>query len=383
MRRVFDEKRRRSVAVQPVGEHGGARERLAFEAFGGVSPQTRDSADVHCPGFAVRARERSRRVQNTDIRQTELRPLGAGELLDRAVTLFVRDFVPIVTVLAVVIVPIVLFQALIAPKSGQVFNDLGRVFSAAGNRGATEAATAALSRDGGSSSMSFLLFAAGGVARLLMWSAIIALIATAYAGSRITFRQAYRVGVQRWLPQLVVALTFLVLGLVTRGPAVHRVPARRDPRSACSSRLNQFLVAVVVGVVLGLFVLAAFAIVLSWVLMAYELAAVAVVTETANPSRPSESRCGAGSGAACGVRTIVGGLVVFVVSEAGSLPLVAIAVTVTALTHVDVLYFAILGVGSVLLEGLVAAFVVVFAVDVRVRREGFDIIAAEPPPILQ
>jgi hypothetical protein len=83
------------------------------------------------------------------------------------------------------------------------------------------------------------------------------------------------------------------------------------------------------------------------------------------------------------VRTIVGGLIVFVVSYVGSLPLLAVAVTLTAVTHVDALYFAIVGVGSVLLEGLVAAFVVVFATDVRVRREGFDILGAESPPILQ
>ena len=81
-------------------------------------------------------------------------------------------------------------------------------------------------------------------------------------------------------------------------------------------------------------------------------------------------------------RTIVGGLVVFVVSEVGALPLVAVGATVTALTHVDVLYYAIVGLGTVLLEGIVAAFVVVYAVDVRVRREGFDIIAAEPPAVL-
>jgi hypothetical protein len=46
------------------------------------------------------------------------------------------------------------------------------------------------------------------------------------------------------------------------------------------------------------------------------------------------------------------------------------------------LYFAVLGAGSVVLEGIVAAFVVVFAVDFRVRREGFDILAAEPPPAM-
>jgi hypothetical protein len=35
-----------------------------------------------------------------------------------------------------------------------------------------------------------------------------------------------------------------------------------------------------------------------------------------------------------------------------------------------------------LLEGLVAAFVIVFAVDVRVRREGLDILAVEAPPVI-
>jgi hypothetical protein len=321
-------------------------------------------------------------VQNTELRQTELRPLGAGELLDRAVTLFVREFVPIVTVLAVVIVPVVVLQALIAPKSGQVFTDLGRVFSSAGNRGAQEAAAAALSRDGGSNALTFMLFAVSSVGRLLMWSAIISLIATAYAGSRITFGHAYRVGFQRWLPQVVVALVFLVLGGVTVIPLLIAYLLVVILLGVLAG-FNQFIAAVAVGVVGGLIVISAFAVVLSWVFMMYELAAVAVVTETANPIEAIGIALRRGFARGTRVRTIVGGLVVFVVSEVGSLPLIAVAVTLTAITHVDVLYFAVLGVGSVLLEGIVAAFVVVFAVDVRVRREGFDIIAAEPPPIRQ
>ena len=321
-------------------------------------------------------------MQNTELRQTELRPLGAGELLDRAVTLFVREFVPIVTVLAVVIVPVVVLQALIAPKSGQVFTDLGRVFSAAGNRGASEAAAAALSRDGGSNALTFLLFAVSSIGRLLMWSAIISLIATAYAGSRITFGHAYRVGFQRWLPQVVVALAFLVLGGVTVIPLLIAYLLVVILIGVLAG-FNQFIAAVAVGVVGGLIVISAFAVILSWVFMMYELAAVAVVTETANPIEAIGIAMRRGFARGTRVRTIVGGLVVFVVSEVGSLPLIAVAVTLTAITHVDMLYFAVLGVGSVLLEGIVAAFVVVFAVDVRVRREGFDIIAAEPPPIRQ
>jgi hypothetical protein len=333
-------------------------------------------------GFAARARERLRGVQNTELRQTELRPLGAGELLDRAVTLFVRDFVPIVTVLAVVIVPFVLLQALVAPKAGRVFADLAQVFSAAGNRAATEAAAASLTRDGGSSTLSFLLSAVQIVGRLLMWSAIISLVATAYAGSRVTFGEAYRIGFQRWLPQVVVALVFVVLGVLTAIPLLLGYVLVVIVVGLLAG-FGQFIPAVIVGIIGGLIVFVGFAVVLSWVFMMYQLASVAVVTETPNPIEAIGTGLRRGFARGMRVRTIVGGLIVFVVSYAGSLPLLAVAVTLTAMTHIDVLYFAIVGVGSVLLEGLVAAFVVVFAIDVRVRREGFDIIAAEPPPILQ
>jgi hypothetical protein len=270
--------------------------------------------------------------------------LGAGELLDRAVTLFVRDFLPIVIVIAVVIVPVFIFQAIVAPKAGHVFTDVGRVFSSMGNKGATESAAEALTRDSGSNGLTFLLFAVSSIGRLLMWSAVIGLVT---------------------IVPLVIAYVLLLL-LVGVFAAV-----------------NQPIAAAVVGVAGGLIVLSGFAVVLSLVFMIYQLASVAVVTETPNPIEAVGTALRRGLARGMRRRTIVGGLVVFVVSEVGALPLVAVAATVTALTHVDVLYFAILGVGTVLLEGIVAAFVVVYAVDVRIRREGFDIIAAEPPPVLQ
>ena len=69
-------------------------------------------------------------------------------------------------------------------------------------------------------------------------------------------------------------------------------------------------------------------------------------------------------------------------SQAGSIPLIVVGALASAATHIDALYFAVIGAGAVLLEGLVATFVVVYAVDVRVRREGWDIIAAETPPAI-
>ncbi|HEY6234763.1 MAG TPA: hypothetical protein VIW69_06675 [Candidatus Elarobacter sp.] len=321
-------------------------------------------------------------MQNTEIRHSELRPLGAGELLDRAVTLFVRDFVPIVTVLAAVLVPLVVFQALVAPNSGQVFSDIGRVFSAAGNPAQSQAAAQALSRDGGSNGLTFLLLAVSMVARLLMWSAIVSLVATAYAGSRISFGSAYRVGVQRWFPQVVVALTFTVIGTVTSLPLAMAY-LLVAVLAGLLAGLHQFIAAVVVGIIGAVIVFSAIAVVLSWVFMTYQIASVAVVTETSNPIEAIGTALRRAFARGIRWRTVAGGLVVFVVSQVGTFPLIAVAIALTVLTHVSVLYFAVLGVGSVLLEGIVAAFVVVFAVDIRIRREGFDIIAAEPPPVLQ
>jgi hypothetical protein len=132
----------------------------------------------------------------------------------------------------------------------------------------------------------------------------------------------------------------------------------------------------------GLAVLAAFAIGISWVFMAYELATFAVVTETANPIEAVGTAVRRGLARGMRWRTVVGGLVVLLVSQAGSIPLLVVGSLASAATHVDALYFAVIGAGAVLLEGLVATFVVVYAVDVRVRREGWDIIASETPPAI-
>lgn len=308
--------------------------------------------------------------------------MGAGELLDRAVTLFVRDFVPIVTVLAVVIVPLVVFQAIIAPKTGQVFGDLGRIFSAAGNRAASQAAAEALSRDSSTNGLTFLLYLVSAVSRLLMWSAIVAVIATAYAGARVSFGDAYRVGISRWFAQAVVALTFLVIGVITAIPLAIAYLLVAILIGLLAG-LNQFVAAVVVGIIGALAVFAVIAVLLSWIFMTYQLASVAVVTETANPVEAIGTALRRGFARGIRWRVVVGGLVVFVVNQVGAFPLIGVAAALTMLTHLNLLYFAIVGVGSVLLEGIVAAFVVVYAVDIRVRREGFDLIAAEPPPVPQ
>jgi hypothetical protein len=315
------------------------------------------------------------------VQNAELRPLGAGELLDRAVTIFVRRFVPIVVVIALTLVPVTALSAIANPHAGQIFTDFGRMMGSLGDPVASQHAAEQLSQSDRTSGFAVAVVFITLVVRLAMWSAIVAVVAGAYSGSRVTVAQAYRIGLQRWLAQVIVALAFGVMGIVALIPAFIAYLLVVIAVAALAA-LHFVLATIIVGIVFGLAVLAAFAIVSAWVFMTYELASVAVVTEEPNPVSAISVALRRAFARGMKRRTIVGGLVVFAISQIGTLPLIGLAALLAAVTHYDGLYFAVFGAGSVLLEGLVAAFVVVFAVDVRVRREGLDILAAETPPAI-
>jgi len=314
------------------------------------------------------------------VQNTELRPYGAGELLDRAVTLFVRHFGPIVVVLALTIVPLTALQAYVAPGSARVFSDLAQVLTATSPGAQREAADAMTFHQGNSGAIVGILFL-GAVVRLWMWGSVIALIASAYSGGHATIAAAYRLGLQRWLPMVVVTFAFIVIGIVV-GIPLFVAYFLLIVVVAATAFFKLLAVTFAVAIIGGLIVLAAFVIGVSWVFMAYELATFAVITETANPFDAVGTAVRRGLARGMRWRTVIGGLVIGLVSQAGAVPLLAVGALASAATHIDVLYFAILGAGAVLLDGLVATFVVVYAVDVRVRREGWDILAAETPPAI-
>ena len=309
------------------------------------------------------------------MQNTELRPLGAGEMLDRAITLYVRRFPQIVLVLAVVSVPVILLQAIVAPQSAHIWADLAQVFTSAGSA-ASRRAGETMAADSRFTPLAFVVTFIAVFVRVLMWSAVVAVVAAAYGGTRTTLADAYRLALKRWFPQLVVGLTFLILGGVASIP-VFIVYFVFIGALIALSALQQTVAVVIVGVIAFLVFIVAFAIVGSFVFMAYELAAVAVVTETGNPLEAVQIALRRAFGRGMKRRTVVAGLVLFLVSQAGSFPLVGLAALASVLTHVDALYFAIVGVGGVLLDGIVASFAVVYAVDVRVRREGYDLLLAQ------
>jgi hypothetical protein len=299
---------------------------------------------------------------------SELRPLGAGEVLDRAVTLFVRRFVPLAVVLAVSVVPLMILEAVIAPGTANIYSDMARVFTASG-RAESNAAAAQVTRDQGSMAAMSVVVLLTYALRFLTWSAILTIVA---APAAIGVGAAYRAGLRYWFAQVVAAIAFMILGMLALIPAFVLYVLAIVVVAALAA-LHALTVAVIVGILAGVVVLALFAAVGSWVYMTYAVATTAIAIERVGLVASITLALRRTLSRATWWRAIIAGLIIGLLTGGGELLFVAAGAVVGALAHVPVLMFAFAGVGQILVQGLLAAFVVVFATDMRVRREGFDL----------
>ena len=312
------------------------------------------------------------------MQNTELRPLGAGEILDRAVTLFVRRFVPLVVVLAAAIVPVLILEAVIAPGSTRLIGDMGALITASG-RAQSTSAIETLTKDQGGAAQYFFVIAISYATRILMWSAILAVASSAYAGASTSLGAAYRVGVRKWFPQAVVAIAFFIVAMLCAVPffiayliAIAGVVAL--------SALHATVVAVIFGVIAGLVMFGWIALAGSWVFMTYQVASAALVIEDAGPVAAITAGVRRTLSRQTFWRTVLGGMILFAVTQGAVVLFAVVGIALSSLTHIPALSFAILGGGQIVVDGLLAVFVVVFVTDLRVRREGLDLVALSSLP---
>ena len=313
------------------------------------------------------------------MQNTELRPLGAGEILDRAVTLFVRSFAPLVLVLAAAIVPVLLFEALVAPGSTRMITDMGAVFTA-GGKAQTARAIDALTKDQGGAAQYALVIVVSYAIRVMMWSAILAVASAAYAGASIGLGAAYRIGLRKWFSQVLVGLTFLVLGTVASVPFFVAYLVAIAVIFALIGALHVEIVAIVFGVLAGVAIVGGMALIGSWTFMTYEVASAALVIENVGPIEAVTRGIRRTASRQTFWRTVLGGLILFLVTQGAVLLFTTAGIVLAAITRVPSLSFAILGGGQIVVDGLLAVFVVVFVTDVRVRREGLDLAALAAAP---
>lgn len=300
----------------------------------------------------------------------EIRPRTLGEILDRAVSLFTRHAAPLITILAIVGIPLLILQLMFLPETTRGMNELQRVFAAGHDPQAMQRVLAEMNAGQNTAVLGrywlfeFLLGPLGAVAVFFaMWQL--------FTGMAVNVGAVYQVAIRRWFAAIITSLGFGVICVGALIPLVIVFVVVAIGIAAISHALP--VVGIVVGIVLWLAVLAAFLASFSVFYVAWQLAFIAVATEQPNPFRA----IGLGlrrtfTGGAL-VKSILVGLVTLAISFGGTLLLAAVSGGIAALTHIATLYEILLAIGGLFLNGVIAAFLVGYALDVRVRREGFDL----------
>ncbi len=153
----------------------------------------------------------------------ELRPLGFGEIFDRAVTLYIRNLVPFVAIVMVLVLPLALLQYLIDVGSQPQFDAMIRIFE---NPGRTQHIPTIFDSPGTLASLGIVLLLSYTLWPFVL-NAVAVGVARLYRDRPVQFRACFEVVLARW-PQILgvigiellivlawyFATTMLVIGVV-------------------------------------------------------------------------------------------------------------------------------------------------------------------------
>jgi hypothetical protein len=143
----------------------------------------------------------------------ELRPLGFGEIFDRAVTLYIRNFVPFAAIVAVLIVPLAILQFVLNLSSQPEFDAMVRAFQHPG-QASTERIPTIFDSPVAVGVLAVTLLLAYVMGPFAM-NAVAVGVARVYRSRPVEFRACYEAVLNRW-PQILgmIGIEFLVvLGL--------------------------------------------------------------------------------------------------------------------------------------------------------------------------
>jgi len=302
-----------------------------------------------------------------------LRPLGLGEILDRAVTLCVRHFVVFALIWVVFVLPLVICQFLGTEDQSKIFGALADVLKSA-NSGKTSDSNTILSAMQGKPVLNgwtgayffMLLFVAP-----LPSGAMIAAAGALYRGERVDFSSAYRTGFARYFHLLAYNVMWIVSALILYVAVIFIAVIIGLAFAAFATTLKVVgvAIAVVLGIVLFLLVVA-FALVVS---IAYEIGVFTCVLE----------RRSFVDAFASGIQRVFGGIglrrsllvgLAFLAIVFGIWIVVGMGQAILyGLVRSHILGTAFSAVMSLVTAGFTTAFMTIFYFDLRVREEGLDL----------
>jgi hypothetical protein len=314
-------------------------------------------------------REEAKSVNASPGVPTAMRPLGIGELLDRAVTLWVRNFW---TMSALYVGFAVLLEALTVLSGNQTARALAAMTDTLRHQGDPNASAAAIKALTQSSGATGPVIALSALIVFILPLPLGALAAAASAickGGTLTFAQAYRVGLSAWPRVLAAGLLFIVGALLAYVALIFVVVVA----FAALAVLGAKGAAVAIGVLFGLVALVLLLVVAIFAGLAYQLALFACVVEGAGPVTALGSAFRRVFARGQRGRSFVAGIAYWAISFGVAIVSLTGSAVVLALTKTDVagaLFNVIVSVSAMSFQVL---FLMLFYYDLRVREEGLDL----------
>jgi len=313
------------------------------------------------------------------------RPSSIGEILDRAIATYIRRFLPLFVILAMIAVPIAIVQTLAQPSAAHA-SDLLTQFAQLmklppGDRAGRARIVAEMQHNGVAPSGSvLLLYLVQFLLVPLANTALIVYVARTIDGVAVSIGSAYRTALTRWVAQIAVGLGFFGIAIVV-GIAVFI--------AAVIGGLAVGGVALIskgAALVIGLIVFAVFMLVMIALIalgnVAWLMATISVAVEDPNPVRAIGRGLRRTLDRKLVKRTLGAALAVIAVDWFGTLALLAAGGAVMLLVHAELIYTVIASCGGIVIGGLSTVFILFYSRDVQLRREGSDLLlAASAPPL--
>jgi hypothetical protein len=303
-----------------------------------------------------------------------LRPLGLGELLDRAVTLCVKNFVPLSLIFLVYAVPLGVVQYFATRDVTSVLQTFTDALQAQANNG-KPADPAALSRafstvpplNGWYPLLIAIVFFVGP----LPTAALIEATSARYLNRETSFGAAYGVALARWMPLIGINCLYLAAGGILYVAVVLAAVAIGIALALVTSALHAIGIAfdVLIGLAvliagIAFFIVAALALQVSYFTCVVE--GGGVVTSFGRGIRRVFARVGVKRSLLVGLAFVAIAISIGIVSAVGEAALFA-AVRNSA---VGTAYSTLVRIAT---AAFTTAFLAIFYFDLRVREEGLDL----------
>lgn len=301
-----------------------------------------------------------------------LRPLSIGELLDRAFSLFFKNIIPLLSLLAVVIIPMAVLQYfMVKDLLGLEMNLITQAIShptKTPDPSELNALNAAALRSQPLLALNYVFLL---ILLPLSNAAVVVGISHAYLGQQIRFKDCYAVALRRWFALLLLIFMWILTaaGVFLTGFFILLfVFAALAFVGAALKGLGAAIVIIAV-----IIAMCAFIGILIMGYMTFASSLVALMLEGVDPIRAFVLGFDRIFGGGLFWRSALMSLAISLLSIGFALVAAGIGALLAYLTKSPFLYVAIGGFANLVFLALAFVIVALYYYDVRIRREGFDL----------